>query len=275
MSAERVHKTGAELRKEGVKLLRGARGEAGGISVEDYTLLKGTSAVAASGADLAHEAGIFGEGVRVLLLEDSGINHTDMQKVVSAGSTVETAGGFPFKTDHGSAMASLINAVAPKSNITVKHVADLATSVEGVRIINASFGGDSAEGFKNTFVGVVGSGALIVKSAGNSQQNLSTDAYTQNCGVLLPLTIFAGNLRQDYKGKTSSGVPGANPAIQNSFLWVVADDVLTAYGPNGSAQYSPTTGTSNAAAILSGAAALILSKYPGLSTAELKVYKFI
>ena len=40
MSAERVHKTGAELRKEGVKLLRGARGEASGISIEDYKFLK-------------------------------------------------------------------------------------------------------------------------------------------------------------------------------------------------------------------------------------------
>ncbi len=210
------------------------------------------------------------KGVHILLLEDSGINHTDMQKVVSAGSSVETAGGFPFKTDHGSAMASLISAVAPKSSITVKHVAELAAPVVGVRIINASFGGNASEGFKNTFAGVVGSGALIVKSAGNSQQNLSTDAYTQNCGVLLPLTIFAGNLRQDYKGKTSSGVPGANPTIQNSFLWVVADDVFTASGPNGSSEYSPGTGTSNAAAILSGAAALILSKYPTISTRELK-----
>ncbi|MEI6628531.1 MAG: hypothetical protein WCN27_03915, partial [Alphaproteobacteria bacterium] len=39
MSSERVHQTSAQLRKEGDKLLRGARREAGGISVEDYTLL--------------------------------------------------------------------------------------------------------------------------------------------------------------------------------------------------------------------------------------------
>ncbi len=62
MSAERAHKTSAELRKEGVKLLRGAREEANGISEENYKFLKGTSAVAASGADIAHESGIFGEG---------------------------------------------------------------------------------------------------------------------------------------------------------------------------------------------------------------------
>jgi hypothetical protein len=267
-------KTGKPLngiRSEGKDLLATARGEANGISQQDYNFLKGTSAFAASGAEWAHLDGITGEGVTILLLENSGINHADTRGIVEAGSPQAAIAGKQYKLDHGSGMASLIHSIAPASSIRVRPVREWSSSLGSVRIINASFGNDKANGFANSFPALTAANnVLITKAAGNNQENLSAHQHTQGCESLLPFTIFTGNLRQDYKGKTSSGFPGANPAFQNSFLWVIADDVLAASGADGSTEYSPGSGTSNAAAILSGAAALILSKYPGLTTEQLK-----
>ncbi len=269
-------KTGRPLkgiRSEGKDLLAAARGEADGISQQDYNFLKGTSAFAASGAEWAHLEGINGNGVKILLLEDSGINHADIRGIVDSDSQKDPATGMKYKLDHGSSMASLIHALAPASNIRVRPIANVtdAASLTDVRIINASFGSNERNGFANSFPALTAANnVLIAKSAGNHQENLSEHPHTQGCESLLPFTIFAGNLRQDYKGKTSSGFPGENTAFQNSFIWVIADDVMAASGADGSTEYSPGSGTSNAAAILSGAAALILSKYPTLTTAELK-----
>ncbi len=252
-------------------LLKAAREEKNGISRQDYKFLKGTSAFAASGAEWVHKAGILGSGVTVLLLEDSGINHADIKGFVEEGSLEGAVDGFKHKVDHGSAMASLIHAIAPASTIRVRPIQQVFSSLKNVRIINASFSDEEVEGFQKTFEGITtDSNILITKSAGNNRENLSIHPHTQGCSTLLPFTIFVGNLRQDYKGRTSSGFPGDNPQFQESFLWAVADDVLTASGPDGSTQYSPGTGTSNAAAILSGAAALILSKYPMLPAIHIK-----
>jgi len=252
-------------------LLKAAREEKNGISRQDYKFLKGASAFAASGAEWAHKAGILGSGVTVLLLEDSGVNHSNMRKVVEEGSLEGAVDGFKQKVDHGSAMASLIHAIAPASTIRVRPIQQVFSSLENVRIINASFSDKEVEGFQKTFDEITtDSNILIAKSAGNNRENLSIHPHTQGCSTLLPFTIFVGNLRQDYKGRTSSGFPGDNPQFQESFLWAVADDVLTASGPDGSTQYSPGTGTSNAAAILSGAAVLILSKYPMLPAIHIK-----
>ncbi len=254
----------------GQQLLQEARKNPAGISPQDYKFLKGTSAQAAASADYAHEQGLFGNNITILLLEDSGITHSDVRTYVEPGSPKDPIRDFHSHTDHGSAMAAYIHAVAPGATIRTRTIAILEyQSGIGERIINASFGDDKPQGFMNTF-GVSQGNALIVKSAGNSKEDLSTTPYTQNCDSLIPRTIFAGNLRQDYKGKTSSGVPGLEKKFQDSFLWVIADHVLTASGPEDSIEYSPKTGTSGATAILSGAAALILSKYPELTTAELK-----
>ncbi len=252
-------------------LLEAARNDENGISWQDYQFLKGTSACAAPGTAWAHEDGIRGNGVTVLLLENSGINHSDMRKIVEAGSP-ETPISHPYEmADHGSAMASLIHAVAPEAIIRVRPIDEVDISLSGVRVINASFGSEELEGFSHCFSNIAtNDNVLIVNASGNDQEDLSTHPYTRNCDRLLAFTIFAGNLRQDYKTRTSSGFPGESSKFQQSFLWVVGNKVLTATGPDESTEYSPTSGTSNSAAILSAAAALILSKHPTLNIKEVK-----
>ncbi|MCE2716368.1 MAG: S8/S53 family peptidase [Pseudomonadota bacterium] len=246
-------------------LLKITRQQVQGISEEDYEFLKGTSGFVAPGAQWAHHAGVLGQCSKVLLLEDSGINHADMQRIVEKNSLKTPISNHAESSDHGSAMVSLIHAIAPQAKIYVVPTNEVGTSFIASCIINASFGSSQSEGFINHFNDITASaGVLIVKSAGNHQQDLSTHPYTKNCDRLLPFTIFAGNLGQDYKARISSGFPGKNPKIQKSFLWTVGEDILGATGPDGSTQYAPISGTSCSAAIISGAASL----FPSLTAAE-------
>lgn len=238
-------------------LLKEVRKREMGISQEDYRFLKGTSGFAASGAEWAHKIGALGEGTEILLLENSGINHADMKKVVERGYSENPTFDYESIIHHGSSMVSLIHSIAPKAKIHVVPTDEVDVSFMDIRIINASFGSNQLKGFARHFKNIrAGNNILIVKSSGNEHQDLSIHPYTKDCDRLLPFTIFAGNLRQDYKTNARSGFPGKNPKIQQSFLWLVSDNILTATGPDESTQYSPTSGTSNAAAILSGAAAL-------------------
>ncbi len=248
-------------------LLATARNKENGISSQDYSFLKGTSAFAASCAELAHKTGILGTDVTVLLLENSGINHVHIKEIVEAGSP-EKPTEESYCLDHGSAMASLIHAIAPHASIRVRPTSEVGSALTSIKIINASFSSGIVEGFQQTFPNIAAANnVLIMQSAGNYQQNLSTDNYTQNADTLLPFTIFAGSLKQDYKEASYSGFPGNNIKFQQSFLWVVSDYVLTA---TGTVEYSPTSGTSNATAILSGAAALIASMHPSFSAKDVR-----
>ena len=257
----------SELRKDILKVSRKATN---GISRQDYIFLKNTSAQAAAMAPFAHEQGIFGNGVTILLLEDSGITHHEVRNYVETRSRDKPIENFAYSTDHGSSMAAYIHAISPGACIRVRPTSDFS-SMENVRIINASFGNQKQQGFKNLFSNLPDKkNILIVKSAGNHKENLSTDPHTDNCDDLLQSTIFTGSLRQDYKPRTFSALPGPMEKFQHNFLWVLSDESLSASGPEGSSEYSPQSGTSGAAAILSGAAALVLSMYPTLSTAKLK-----
>jgi|GEM_PF-5342450 len=245
------------------------------ISQEDYRHVKGASASqAALVADL-HAEGIEG-GLRIWLLEDSGINgHPDVLKYIDPSSDKDKAPGFTQKQDHGAAMASLVHQMAPKATLVIKHQKDYLDKLRAGEkkpfIINASF--NTGEVNINDYFGPVfrlGFSPLIVKSAGNDATDLSMDdKYKELDSELQKYFIVAGNLRQDGRPRASSGVPGHKKEIQDRFLWVVADDMLVAGGPTGSDVYKYATGTSGAAAILSGAAAIIKNKYPQFGMAKI------
>lgn len=264
------------LRKESKDLLQSLRSSDGSktISPEDYRLLKGASA--RSLAHFAHAAGLAGEGITILVLEDSGsaphglVSPDAMSDTAPVSST--WAGG---SLSHGRSMEHYVSQIAPRARIIVQHIAKGLSAPRDARIINASFTSDAAETSFSKLFSRLSLGTepqrLIVSSAGNHQQNLSADPYWGTISrAVLDVSIFAGNLRQDFRTKTSSGMPGDNPKIQNSFIWVMADHMMTATGPSGSSQLSPKSGTSGAAAILSGAAALILGKHPTLTISQLK-----
>jgi hypothetical protein len=205
----------SELRKDILKVSRKATN---GISRQDYIFLKNTSAQAAAMAPFAHEQGIFGNGVTILLLEDSGITHHEVRNYVETRSRDKPIENFAYSTDHGSSMAAYIHAISPGACIRVRPTSDFS-SMENVRIINASFGNQKQQGFKNLFSNLPDKkNILIVKSAGNHKENLSIDPHTDNCDDLLQSTIFTGSLRQDYKPRTFSALPGSMEKFQHNFL---------------------------------------------------------
>jgi hypothetical protein len=237
-----------------------------GISQEDYKFLKGTSGRTAAGVAFAHERGILGRDVRILVLEDSGTGeHETLKGWIESASKERAREGFTQKVDHGAGMAYLIRSLAPESKALVEHIGELSKAQKSYKaqIINASFGSKTSGDFEKNFGGFVDNhDVIIIKSAGNNQEDLSLDPELSGSEDLWPQVIFAGNLRPDYRPATSSGVPGENENIQNRFLWTVATDTFSATGPVGSGQVSPISGTSGAAAIISGAAALIKSAHP-------------
>ncbi len=250
------------------------------VSNEAYRHAKGTSASQAALVTDFHNMGITGKGVVVWLLEDSGVNdHADVGKYVDPASDMAPAAGFDQKRDHGAAMASLAHQIAPGAKLVVKHReaykgplgAALGTDIQP-HVINASF--NTGSEVVQSFFGPVfeldsGYRPLVVKSAGNDAKLLSEIAqYEGISDDLLNHLIVAGNLRQDGRPRASSGVPGGKKEIQDRFLWVIADDMLAAGGPTGSSGYRYITGTSGAAAILSGAASIIKSRHPHFTMKE-------
>jgi hypothetical protein len=268
----KTRSSGKMNRATALKALRGQKA----ISHEDYRHVKGASASQAALVTSFHAKGIKGEGVKIWLLEDSGVNaHPEVLKYIDSSSDMASAAGFSQKQDHGAAMASLAHQIAPKASLSLKHLAGYAEAFhresEKPFIINASFNTGDVD--INSYFGPIFTDRafqpLVVKSAGNDGTILSEDRkYKDLSPDLMKHLIIAGNLRQDGRPRASSSVPGDDKAIQDRFLWVIADDMLAAGGPTGTDTYRYITGTSGAAAILSGAAALIKGRYPSFTMEE-------
>lgn len=108
---------------------------------------------------------------------------------------------------------------------------------------------------------------IIVYSSGNNRENVSLEGWSPE---LISIMLFAGELYWDGTMTAYSGQPGENIDIQNSFLWISSHGVMAATGHDHETQYSPVTGTSMSAAVLSGAVAELMRRFPQLSAAQIK-----
>lgn len=232
------------------------------LSMSEYELMHAPTAKGGIGAQWITT--LPGKRIIIGLYEDSGINHPGVR--VSEGSTISPRPGFTQIQDHGASMASLINQISPNAQIIARHVdlSDIDTFQE-IRVLNFSndIKPSYIEGYSDHL-----KDKIVVKSAGNDAQDLSQKGWTPEMSDFM---LFAGNLRQDLRVATSSGTPGSDSHIQNNFLWVMADDIIAGTGPGGDVhQYSPVSGTSSAAAILSGAVAQMMELFPEFSNAQIK-----
>jgi type VII secretion-associated serine protease mycosin len=158
--------------------------------------------------------------------------------------------------DDGEPGASVFNG-SPRYINTVAEGIDYAVN-HGVRVINMSLGGNDPTRDLRAAVGyAVSHGVVVVASAGNS--GTARGGYTpfdypaSFTGVIAVAAVNASGTRASFSDKNASVVisaPGVN---------------VVAAGPGG--EYIEGSGTSPAAAFVSGVAALIRSKYPGLSPA--------
>jgi type VII secretion-associated serine protease mycosin len=242
-----------------------------------------------------------GKGVTVAVL-DTGVDgaHPDLTGTVTAGpDLIHSVAPHPGRV-HGTWMASLIAAhghgdgagivgIAPQAHLlSVRTLADpdepgyrsfrdrpdyraaLPKAIRyaadhGADVINMSLGGPNAsEQDRSAVAYAVSKGTVVVASAGNDGDSKSPKKVGKNGLVRLsypagfPGVIGVAAVKRD-------GTP-ARFSDRNSSVLVAAPgaDVLGA-GPAGT--YWVGEGTSQAGAIVSGVAALVRARYPGLAPA--------
>jgi type VII secretion-associated serine protease mycosin len=221
-----------------------------------------------------------GAGVTVAVI-DSGVwaAHPDLKGAVLVGTNVLGNGG-DGRVDnegHGTAMAGIIAArgragdkgvlgVAPGAKILpVRPTGSpllVARAVEwavdhGATVINMSFKVQPSPGLERAVQEAAAANVVLVAAAGNTGDGANDEEYP----AAYPEVLAVGSTDR-LGGIESSSQHGPQVDIVAPGV-----DMLTADGPK-STGYAITSGTSDAAAVVSGAAALIRAKYPHLSAAQ-------
>ncbi len=251
----------------------------------------------------ALDNGWTGQGVTIGVLDD-GVNtalpeFTGRISSLSKDFGNETRGGVTTarnrlsddKADHGTAVAAIIAGnrdgnngmgVAPDASIAILRTSDYNydtgtetlyhdaealdyAATSGIKVINRSL---ASQGYNGSLKAAVGryaaTGGLVVNAAGNSGGANPTDAVNVDDAnrkgwlfvVALDPFVQSGYTLASYSNKAGS----------------LADRTVTAVGTNYTTRLDGSvagfSGTSSAAAQVSGLAALILSKWPQLSGAD-------
>ncbi|MEI6791098.1 MAG: S8 family serine peptidase [Myxococcaceae bacterium] len=113
------------------------------------------------------------------------------------------------------------------------------------------------------------SGKLIIMASGNesSCDSLTSQELTRAPQEERNRCILVGNLTRDYLQEESSNWPGLDQKLQESYLYTLGTDVFSLWSQD---RYAVDTGTSMAAPIVTGAAALVKSAYPNLSPEQVR-----
>ncbi|MDG4822830.1 type VII secretion-associated serine protease mycosin [Asanoa sp. WMMD1127] len=221
-----------------------------------------------------------GLGVTVAVV-DSGVElHPDLRSNVLPGTNVlGTAGsdGHTDSTGHGTGMAGIIAAhgdgsagalgLAPKAKI-LPVAAGLGDSpkgqdavaegiawatTHGAEVINVSGGGNPSDRLRAAVEAAVDADVVVVAAAGNQpRSNVGFPAAYP--GVL---AVGATDHNGDIAAISATG--------ESVALTAPGEDIMTT---RLGGAYGAGTGTSDAAAIVSGAVALVRSRFPELSAAE-------
>lgn len=230
-----------------------------------------------------------GEGVTVAVV-DSGVDasHPDLKNNVLPGLDLydEQAEGHEDRTGHGTGMASLIAGhghgpgarngvlgVAPKAKILPVTVTSLGTGnrpltepsgvasainwavAQGADVINVSLGGPRHRALDQAVERAYQNGVIVVAAIGNQK----------NVGISHPAKHEASLA---VAGTDRDGQPSRDASLRAGEIHLAApaEDLYQAVPGGG---YATITGNSGATAIVSGAVALVKSKYPHLGSLDL------
>jgi type VII secretion-associated serine protease mycosin len=220
-----------------------------------------------------------GKGVIVAVVDSGVSDHPDLTGSVLNGTDFIEKGsnGRTDRSGHGTGMAGLIAAhgnngngalgIAPDAKILPVRVLNnkpqkntqIGPAIEyaisrGAKVINLSVGGGIDPATLNAVKAAAEADVVLIASAGNkpTDQGVTAPAFIDS--------VVAVGAVDKYGKKTTMSVSG--PALD---LTAPGEDIRSVTRNGG---YSSTSGTSDAAAIVSGAAALIRSKYPNMSATE-------
>ncbi|WP_130513197.1 type VII secretion-associated serine protease mycosin [Krasilnikovia cinnamomea] len=219
-----------------------------------------------------------GRGVTVAVIDSGVSDHRDLSGSVLSGKDFTNARG-SGRTDvdgHGTAMAGDIAAhgkdgsgalgIAPESKIlpirvltTGRFSRGLGPAISwaiahGADVINISLGGGATPDLFSALAAAEKANVVVVASAGNRPEShgITSPAF-------VPSVLAVGAVDRDGK---RAPVSATGPALD---LMAPGTDIMSTSTNN---RYATGTGTSDSAAIVSGAVALIRSKYPALSARE-------
>jgi type VII secretion-associated serine protease mycosin len=221
-----------------------------------------------------------GKGITVAVLDTGVSKHRDLAGSVLAGTDfVGNGGSGQVDNDgHGTAMATLISAhgkrgngllgIAPEAKILPVRVVsseakdkDIARGIDfavahGAKVINMSLGGPGVtpEVIRSVNAAVKAD-VVLVAGAGNRPEDNKVIAP-----AVLPQVMAVGAISES---GTLSKVSVTGPEVD-----VVAPGEHIAAGDKNDTYSKSRTGTSDATAIVSGAAALLRSKYPDMTAKE-------
>lgn len=219
-----------------------------------------------------------GKGVTVAVVDSGVSSHPDIDGSVLKGTDFVKPGadGRTDRSGHGTKMAGLIAAhgegrsstlgIAPDAQILPIRVLDIKRRnaevgpaikyaiSHGAKVINLSMGGSINPETMNAVKAAEEEDVVIVASAGNKP-----DDFTVIAPAFLESIVAVGAIDETGK-KAAISVSGAA-------LDLMAPGEKVA-GPWIRGGYNVGSGTSDSAAIVSGAAALIRSKYPNMSATE-------
>jgi type VII secretion-associated serine protease mycosin len=222
-----------------------------------------------------------GAGVTVAVI-DSGVDpHPDLRNNLLTGTDIVSGGTGDGRSDadgHGTEVAGLIAAhgrgtrgilgIAPKANIlpirdqtptVAGRNRELAKGIAfavgaGADVVNISGGGSPDPELQRAVQEAIAAGVVVVAAVGNRPNELVVSFPAQYDGVIAV-------------GATDKNGNRAEISVTGDKLTLLAPgiDIHSTY-PKG--RYVRSDGTSNATAIVAGAAALVRSKYPDLSAQE-------
>jgi type VII secretion-associated serine protease mycosin len=223
-----------------------------------------------------------GKGVTVAVV-DSGVDpHPDLVKNLLTGTDIASGSGDgkQDRDSHGTEMAGLIAAhgksgnngalgIAPEAKILpIRYFAGgggqgdsdkLAAGIEWAiskeaKVINVSSAGGSSAQLLNAVQHAISSDVVVVAGVGNTSKSFGVDYPAALDGVLAV-------------GATDRNGNHAEVSVTGPELMICAPGV-DIYSTSYKGHYGVSTGTSDATAIVSGAVALIRSKYPDLPAKE-------
>ncbi|WP_442930845.1 S8 family serine peptidase [Micromonospora sp. NBC_00421] len=222
-----------------------------------------------------------GAGTIIAIPDTGAARHPDLQRNLLAGIDLTTRGesdGLQDQDSHGTGMAGLIAAhgrlksgalgIAPKSKILPVRIKrtneqgasdDLAAGIDyavshKVSVISISMAGDPDIQLQKAVRGAIEANIVVVAGAGNLPSRRSVGYPAAYPGVIAV-------------GGTNQHGQHAPISVSGPEVDVVAPAV-DIYSTSINGKYRKGTGTSDATAIVAGAAALVRSKYPYLPASE-------